>query len=140
MSTDKSTQAVYVTHFPKDNPWVKLLGVFRIVRAGHRLTNLIVVWSVFVLESAFTLFTAIAAWNNFGANWGDVDTLLFIDWSWDPLPILNALGRFIDSADLHAPHFDASRLNCADILCVENISTIPKTLDIRSDRFGVLFF
>ncbi|KAJ8456466.1 hypothetical protein ONZ45_g8709 [Pleurotus djamor] len=66
--------SVYVTHFPKDNPWVKLL-----------------VWSVFVLESAFTLFTAIAAWNNFGANWGDVDTLLFIDWSWDPLPILNAL-------------------------------------------------
>ncbi|KAJ8701468.1 hypothetical protein PTI98_000243 [Pleurotus ostreatus] len=66
--------SVYVSHFPKDNCWIKLL-----------------VWIVFVCEAVFTLFTTIAAWNNFGKNWGDVETLLTIDWSWDPLPILNAL-------------------------------------------------
>ncbi|KAF9493779.1 hypothetical protein BDN71DRAFT_1449836 [Pleurotus eryngii] len=66
--------SVYVSHFPKDNRRIKLL-----------------VWTVFVCEAVFTFFTAIAAWNNFGKNWGDVETLLIIDWSWDPLPILNAL-------------------------------------------------
>ncbi len=39
--------------------------------------------------------TAIAAWNNFGKNWGDVDTLVTIDWAWDPLPIINALGMLL---------------------------------------------
>ncbi|KAJ8509100.1 hypothetical protein ONZ45_g8708 [Pleurotus djamor] len=66
--------SVYTTHFSKDGVWMKAL-----------------VWTVFFLETMFTLFTAIAAWNNFGANWGDVQTLYTIDWSWDPLPITNAL-------------------------------------------------
>ncbi|KAF4563891.1 hypothetical protein EYR36_003135 [Pleurotus pulmonarius] len=66
--------SVYLTHFPKDNRWIKLL-----------------VCTVFVLEAVFTFMTAIAAWNNFGKNWGDVDTLVTIDWAWDPLPIINAL-------------------------------------------------
>ncbi|KDQ22285.1 hypothetical protein PLEOSDRAFT_1086979 [Pleurotus ostreatus PC15] len=74
------TTAVYVSHFPKDNCWIKLL-----------VTMVKTVWIVFVCEAVFTLFTTIAAWNNFGKNWGDVETLLTIDWSWDPLPILNAL-------------------------------------------------
>ncbi|KAJ7210038.1 hypothetical protein GGX14DRAFT_565840 [Mycena pura] len=47
------------------------------------------VWSMFFLESVFTLLQTIAAWNAYGVGWGDVDTLTNIDWSWDPLPTMN---------------------------------------------------
>ncbi|KAJ7187272.1 hypothetical protein C8R46DRAFT_1207231 [Mycena filopes] len=48
-----------------------------------------VVFVMFTLETIFTFFTAIAAWNQYGPGWGDIDSILFIDWSWDPLPALN---------------------------------------------------
>ncbi|KAK0432724.1 hypothetical protein EV421DRAFT_1493487 [Armillaria borealis] len=47
------------------------------------------VWFIFLLELVFTIFTTIAAWNQYGPGWGDVDSILFIDWSWEPLPPLN---------------------------------------------------
>ncbi|KAJ7045927.1 hypothetical protein C8F04DRAFT_1066727 [Mycena alexandri] len=49
------------------------------------------VWTMFFLESVFTLFTTIAAWNQYGPGWGDTDTLLIIDWAWGPLPALNGV-------------------------------------------------
>ncbi|KAJ7194352.1 hypothetical protein GGX14DRAFT_679195 [Mycena pura] len=51
----------------------------------------VLVWSMFLLETVFTLFITIAAWNAYGPGWGDVDTLTIIDWSWDPLPGLNGI-------------------------------------------------
>ncbi|KAJ7160889.1 hypothetical protein C8R46DRAFT_1105850, partial [Mycena filopes] len=39
----------------------------------------------------FTLFTTIAAWNQYGPGWGDTDTLIIIDWAWEPLPALNGV-------------------------------------------------
>ncbi|KAJ7187265.1 hypothetical protein C8R46DRAFT_1207224 [Mycena filopes] len=65
---------IYSEAFPKDRPGIKA-----------------VVYSMFVFESIFTLFTAIAAWNQYGVGWGDVDSLLIIDWSWEPLPALNGV-------------------------------------------------
>ncbi|KIY62263.1 hypothetical protein CYLTODRAFT_427043 [Cylindrobasidium torrendii FP15055 ss-10] len=50
-----------------------------------------VVWSIFILETVFTIMTTIAAWNQYGDGWGDLDTLTHIDWSWEPLPPLNGL-------------------------------------------------
>lgn len=38
--------------------------------------------------------TTIAAWNQYGDGWGDLDTLTHIDWSWEPLPPLNGLRAF----------------------------------------------
>ncbi|KAJ7045905.1 hypothetical protein C8F04DRAFT_453434 [Mycena alexandri] len=49
------------------------------------------VWAMFLLESIFTLFCTIAAWNQYGPGWGDTDTLVIIDWSWEPLPALNGV-------------------------------------------------
>ncbi|KAJ7763484.1 hypothetical protein B0H16DRAFT_1527956 [Mycena metata] len=48
-----------------------------------------VVWSLFFLETMFTFMTTISAWNQYGIGWGDIDSILFVDWSWDPLPALN---------------------------------------------------
>ncbi|KAJ7761122.1 hypothetical protein B0H16DRAFT_560326 [Mycena metata] len=50
-----------------------------------------VVWGMFILETVFTLFITIAAWNQYGLGWGDTDTLVIIDWSWEPLPALNGV-------------------------------------------------
>ncbi|KAJ7045916.1 hypothetical protein C8F04DRAFT_1249283 [Mycena alexandri] len=65
---------MYSELFPRDRPAIKAL-----------------VWTMFFLESIFTLFTTIAAWNQYGPGWGDTDTLLIIDWAWDPLPALNGI-------------------------------------------------
>ncbi|KAJ7123132.1 hypothetical protein C8R44DRAFT_785360 [Mycena epipterygia] len=51
----------------------------------------IIVWSMFTFETVFTIFTTIAAWNAYGPGWGDTDTLLIIDWAWEPLPALNGV-------------------------------------------------
>ncbi|KAJ7689672.1 hypothetical protein B0H17DRAFT_1066030 [Mycena rosella] len=64
----------YSEMFPKDSRGIKIL-----------------VYTMFVMETIFSLFTTIAAWNSYGPGWGDIDTLLVLDWSWTPLPILNAV-------------------------------------------------
>ncbi|KAK0197943.1 hypothetical protein F5146DRAFT_995559 [Armillaria mellea] len=46
-------------------------------------------WLLFVVETTFAVFSNIAAWNNFGKNWGNTDTLYTIDWPWKPLMPLN---------------------------------------------------
>lgn len=63
---------IYYVHFPKDQIGLKVF-----------------VWTVFVLETIFTIFTTIAAWDQFGLNWGEIQSHLIIDWSWEPLPALN---------------------------------------------------
>ncbi|PBK88113.1 hypothetical protein ARMGADRAFT_1168281 [Armillaria gallica] len=58
------------------------------------------VWFIFLLEFIFTIFSTIAAWNQYGPGWGDVDSILFLDWSWTALPQLNnksVFARFICS-------------------------------------------
>ncbi|KAJ7073333.1 hypothetical protein B0H15DRAFT_963841 [Mycena belliarum] len=65
---------MYSEVFPKDRRGIKIL-----------------VWSMFILETIFTIFTTIAAWNDYGRGWGDLQTLVVIDWSWSPLPGLNAI-------------------------------------------------
>ncbi|KAJ7040553.1 hypothetical protein C8F04DRAFT_1082693 [Mycena alexandri] len=50
-----------------------------------------VVYSMFFLETVFTLFTTIAAYRQYGIGWGDIDTIFIIDWAWDPLPALNGV-------------------------------------------------
>ncbi|PBK89866.1 hypothetical protein ARMGADRAFT_319255 [Armillaria gallica] len=47
------------------------------------------VWFIFLLELIFTIFTTIAAWDQYGPGWGDVNSLMFVDWSWEPLPPLS---------------------------------------------------
>lgn len=63
---------IYFLSFPKDNRYLKAY-----------------VWVMFIIETIFTVMTTIAAWNNFGPGFGDINTLIVIDWSWDPLPELN---------------------------------------------------
>ncbi|KAJ8701475.1 hypothetical protein PTI98_000247 [Pleurotus ostreatus] len=62
----------YTTHFPNDARIIK-----------------VVVWSVGLLEALFTVFTVVAGWNNFGTNWGDMDTLQEFHWSWLVLPLMS---------------------------------------------------
>ncbi len=50
---------------------------------------------MFLLELIFTIFTTIAAWDQYGPGWGDVDSLMFIDWSWEPLAQLNGISQFL---------------------------------------------
>ncbi|KAJ7138534.1 hypothetical protein C8R43DRAFT_607308 [Mycena crocata] len=64
----------YTEGFPKDRVGIKA-----------------VVWSMFVLETAFTILTTVAAWKMFGTGWGDTDTLLILDITWAPLPELNGI-------------------------------------------------
>ncbi|KAJ6502747.1 hypothetical protein C8R47DRAFT_214720 [Mycena vitilis] len=49
----------------------------------------VVMWVMFILESISTLFVTIGAWDQYGTGWGDINSLLVIDWSWIPLAILN---------------------------------------------------
>ncbi|CAK5272987.1 unnamed protein product [Mycena citricolor] len=51
----------------------------------------VVVYSMFFLETIFTIFSTIAAWQMFGDGWGDPNTLLFLPWSFIPLPELNGI-------------------------------------------------
>ncbi|KAF9030685.1 hypothetical protein BDZ89DRAFT_659463 [Hymenopellis radicata] len=60
-------------------------------RFGHdRATLKILVWTLFFLETVFTVFMTIAAWNTFGSHWGDTEAILVLDWSWTPLPPLSS--------------------------------------------------
>ncbi|KAF9017485.1 hypothetical protein BDZ89DRAFT_1045106 [Hymenopellis radicata] len=43
-----------------------------------------------ILETLFTVFMTIAAWNTFGSRWGDVNAILVFDRSWSPLPPLSS--------------------------------------------------
>ncbi|KAF7343100.1 hypothetical protein MVEN_01740400 [Mycena venus] len=49
------------------------------------------VWSMFVLETGFSILITIAAWNAFGPGWGDPDTLGELDWTWLVMLPLNAI-------------------------------------------------
>ncbi|KAK0213570.1 hypothetical protein IW262DRAFT_316584 [Armillaria fumosa] len=64
---------IYYIHFNQKDTWKMRLYV----------------WFIFLLEVVFTIFTTIAAWNQYAKGWGDVNTLSYIDWSWEPLPALN---------------------------------------------------
>lgn len=46
---------------------------------------------MFTLETVFTVFMTIAAWNAYGPGWGDPETLAIVDWSFEPLPALNSI-------------------------------------------------
>ncbi|KAJ7749317.1 hypothetical protein DFH07DRAFT_557709 [Mycena maculata] len=65
---------MYFETFPKDRRGLKAL-----------------VWTMFVLETVFTVFMTIAAWNAYGPGWGDPDTLSVVNWSYEPLPALNSI-------------------------------------------------
>ncbi|PBK71633.1 hypothetical protein ARMSODRAFT_1016642 [Armillaria solidipes] len=64
---------IYYIHFNQKDTWKMRLYV----------------WFIFLLEVVFTTFTTIAAWDQYAGGWGDVNTLSYIDWSWEPLPALN---------------------------------------------------
>ncbi|KAK0202265.1 hypothetical protein DFS33DRAFT_1386560 [Desarmillaria ectypa] len=64
---------IYYIHFNSQDNWKMRLYV----------------WFIFLLEFIFTTFTTIAAWNQYGPGWGDVNSIILIDWSWEPLPPLN---------------------------------------------------
>ncbi|KAJ6611005.1 hypothetical protein B0H10DRAFT_379785 [Mycena sp. CBHHK59/15] len=65
---------IYSEAFPNDRPGIKA-----------------VVFSMFILESVFTIFMTIAAWNAYGPGWGDIETLAIMDWSWVVFPPLNGI-------------------------------------------------
>ncbi|KAF8904318.1 hypothetical protein CPB85DRAFT_975128 [Mucidula mucida] len=58
--------------------------------AHDRAALKILVWSFFFLETVFTVFMTIAAWNTFGPYWGVTEAILFLNWSWIPLPPLSS--------------------------------------------------
>ncbi|KAF9010317.1 hypothetical protein BDZ89DRAFT_1078223 [Hymenopellis radicata] len=58
--------------------------------AHDRAALKILVWTLFFLETVFTVFMTIAAWNTFGSHWGVPEAILFLDWSWIPLPPLSS--------------------------------------------------
>ncbi|KAG7447197.1 uncharacterized protein BT62DRAFT_67947 [Guyanagaster necrorhizus] len=64
---------IYYIHFNSKDDWRMRLYV----------------WFIFLLEIVFTIFSTIAAWDQYGPGWGDVNSILLIDWSWEPLPSLN---------------------------------------------------
>ncbi|KAF9043811.1 hypothetical protein BDZ89DRAFT_217037 [Hymenopellis radicata] len=64
---------MYSEQFPNDRKALKIL-----------------VWSLFFLETLFTVCMTIAAWKTFGSSWGDVNAILVFDWSWCPLPALSS--------------------------------------------------
>ncbi|KAK0201033.1 hypothetical protein DFS33DRAFT_1356566 [Desarmillaria ectypa] len=64
---------IYYIHFNTKDDWKMRLYV----------------WFIFILELVFTIFSTIAAWNQYGPGWGDINSILLIDWSWEPLPSLN---------------------------------------------------
>lgn len=47
------------------------------------------VWSLFFFECLTTLFATISAWLLLGSGWGDIEALLILPWSFDPLPALS---------------------------------------------------
>ncbi|KAJ7254143.1 hypothetical protein C8J57DRAFT_1722164 [Mycena rebaudengoi] len=65
---------MYCEAFPQDRLGIKAL-----------------VWSMFVLETGFSILITIAAWNAFGPGWGDTDTLGELDWTWLLMLPLNAI-------------------------------------------------
>ncbi|KAF8144066.1 hypothetical protein K438DRAFT_2029318 [Mycena galopus ATCC 62051] len=65
---------MYCEAFPRDGLGIKAL-----------------VWSMFVLETGFSILITIAAWNAFGPGWGDPDTLGELDWTWVVMLALNAI-------------------------------------------------
>ncbi|KAK0236754.1 hypothetical protein EDD85DRAFT_834808 [Armillaria nabsnona] len=64
---------IYYIHFNSKDDWKMRLYV----------------WFIFLLELIFTIFSTIAAWDQYGPGWGDVNSILLIDWAWEPLPSLN---------------------------------------------------
>ncbi|KAJ7306937.1 hypothetical protein DFH08DRAFT_1053911 [Mycena albidolilacea] len=65
---------MYCEAFPQDRLGIKAL-----------------VWSMFVLETGFSILITIVAWNAFGPGWGDPDTLGELDWTWLAMLPLNAI-------------------------------------------------
>ncbi|KAJ7187273.1 hypothetical protein C8R46DRAFT_1207232 [Mycena filopes] len=65
--------------------------LFAVLFPKERFEIKAIVYSMFAVETLFTLFTTIAAWNQYGPGWGDPRTLSVIDWAWDPLPALNGV-------------------------------------------------
>ncbi|PBK71632.1 hypothetical protein ARMSODRAFT_954439 [Armillaria solidipes] len=65
------------------------LYIYHITFRNDKIGFKIFVWSLFLLETVFTIFTTIAAWHTFGTGWGDPDALTTIDVAWEPLPALN---------------------------------------------------
>ncbi|KAF8904339.1 hypothetical protein CPB85DRAFT_1255382 [Mucidula mucida] len=73
---------MYTETFPKDRLGLKIFGEhIGYLADDSNLTTL----------SNKSGVMNIGAWNQYGPGWGDVETLLFLDWSWKPLAELNAI-------------------------------------------------
>lgn len=48
-------------------------------------------WLLFLVEAAVSIFTVIAAWDDFGKGWGNFARLETFDWALFPLPGLSGL-------------------------------------------------
>ncbi len=80
---------MYSQQFPNDRRALKILGKLS-PPVSMYLIFIDLVWSLFFLETLFTVFMTIAACKTFGSGWGDVNAILVFDWSWSPLPALSS--------------------------------------------------
>ncbi|KAF8906678.1 hypothetical protein CPB85DRAFT_1313069 [Mucidula mucida] len=94
------------------------------------------VWSLFLLETVFTIFMTIGAWNAYGPWWGDLDSILIIDWSWEPLSPLSGIMAGM------AQTFYAWRIYClAQIIWVPLIIVLIMLVQVTVVfHFDILFF
>jgi hypothetical protein len=51
------------------------------------------VYGVFFLDTLITALATVTAWDLLAAGWGDLNTLLWLDWPFNALPALSGLGE-----------------------------------------------
>ncbi|PBK67518.1 hypothetical protein ARMSODRAFT_312690 [Armillaria solidipes] len=71
------------------------LYIYHTLFSSDNLRLKILVWSLFILETAFMFVSTVTAWNTFGLGWGDTNTLFFLGSSFGALPVLSGIISFM---------------------------------------------
>ena len=90
------TPDIYMLHFPNDYVGTKLTGKHMgLTLSIYAVSHLsLPVATLFFLETLFVVLDIVSQWNsNFGRGWGDIESLVVINWPGISLSFLNGLSE-----------------------------------------------
>ncbi|KAK0192640.1 hypothetical protein F5146DRAFT_512957 [Armillaria mellea] len=108
---------IYSTLFSSDNLRLKLL-----------------VWALFVLETAFIFVSTAIAWNTFGLGWGDTNTLFFLGSGFGALPVLSGIISFMTQ---NFYLWRIWKMNMRNLFVIVGIETVSLAQCIFAIYYGI---
>lgn len=94
----------------------------------------LLVWTLFIFESTFTLVSTVTAWNTFGMGWGDTHTLFFLGSGFGALPVLSGIISFMTQ---NFYLWRIWKMNMRNLFVIVGIETVSLAQCIFAMYYGI---